>query len=51
MSGIAADEPLITRNRIDYLMGLGSTAEVLRNLCLLVHLSTDIENCTTALHH
>ena len=37
MSGIAADEPLITRNRIDYLMGLGSTAEVLRNLCLLVH--------------
>ena len=37
MSGIATDEPLITRNRIDYLMGLGSTAEVLRNLCLLVH--------------
>lgn len=37
MSGIAADEPLITRNRIDYHMGRGSTAEVLRNLCLMVH--------------
>ena len=36
MSGIAADEPLITRNRIDYHMGRGSTAEVLRNLCLVV---------------
>jgi ABC-type branched-subunit amino acid transport system ATPase component len=37
MSGISADEPLITRNRIDYHMGRGSTAEVLRNLCLLVY--------------
>jgi ABC-type branched-subunit amino acid transport system ATPase component len=37
MSGISADEPLITRNRIDYHMGRGSTAEVLRNLCLAVH--------------
>jgi ABC-type branched-subunit amino acid transport system ATPase component len=37
MSGIAADEPLITRNRIDYPLGRGSTAEVLRNLCLVVH--------------
>ncbi|MFM7086699.1 MAG: ATP-dependent nuclease [Cyanobium sp.] len=37
MSGIAADEPLISRNRIDYHMGRGSTAEVLRNLCLMVH--------------
>jgi len=37
MSGISADEPLITPNRIDYHMGRGSTAEVLRNLCLLVH--------------
>jgi ABC-type cobalamin/Fe3+-siderophores transport system ATPase subunit len=36
MSGIASDEPLITRNRIDYHMGRGSTAEVLRNLCLVV---------------
>jgi ABC-type cobalamin/Fe3+-siderophores transport system ATPase subunit len=36
MSGISADEPLITRNRIDYHMGRGSTAEVLRNLCLVV---------------
>jgi ABC-type branched-subunit amino acid transport system ATPase component len=37
MSGISADEPLITPNRIDYHMGRGSTAEVLRNLCFLVH--------------
>lgn len=37
MSGISADEALITRNRIDYHMGRGSTAEVLRNLCLVVH--------------
>ena len=37
MSGISADEPRITRNRIDYHMGRGSTAEVLRNLCLVVH--------------
>lgn len=37
MSGIASDEPLITRNRIDYHLGRGSTAEVLRNLCLVVH--------------
>ena len=36
MSGIASDEPLITRNRIDYHMGRGSTAEVLRNLCFVV---------------
>jgi len=37
MSGIAADEPLITRNRMDYRMGGGSTAEVLRNLCLVIY--------------
>jgi len=37
MSGISSDEPRITRNRIDYHMGRGSTAEVLRNLCLVVH--------------
>lgn len=37
MSGISADEPLITRNRVDHHMGLGSTADVLRNLCLVVH--------------
>lgn len=37
MSGISADEPRITRNRIDYHMGRCSTAEVLGNLCLVVH--------------
>jgi ABC-type cobalamin/Fe3+-siderophores transport system ATPase subunit len=48
MSGISADEPLITRNRIDYHMGRGSTAEVLRNLCLVVHQAnpTDWEEIT-----
>ena len=37
MSGIAAEEPVILPNRIDYHIGRGSTAEVLRNLCLNVH--------------
>jgi hypothetical protein len=36
MSGIAADEAVILPTRIDYHLGRGSTAEVLRNLCLLV---------------
>ena len=34
---IAADKLLITRNRIEYRMGRGSTAEVLRNLCLVIY--------------
>jgi predicted ATPase len=37
MSGTAADEPVIQPNRINYNLGLGRTAEVVRNLCLLVH--------------
>lgn len=37
MSGIASDEAVMKPNRIDYHLGRGSTAEVLRNLCLLVH--------------
>lgn len=36
MSGTAADEPVIQPNRINYNLGLGRTAEVVRNLCLLV---------------
>ena len=36
MSGIAADEAVILPTRIDYHLGRGSTAEVVRNLCLLV---------------
>ena len=37
MSGISADEAVIQPKRIDYLMGRGSTAEVLRNICLQIH--------------
>jgi hypothetical protein len=37
MSGISADEAVIKPNRIDFHLGRGSTAEVVRNLCLLVH--------------
>jgi ABC-type cobalamin/Fe3+-siderophores transport system ATPase subunit len=37
MSGIASDEAVMKPNRIDYHLGRGSTAEVLRNLCLLVY--------------
>jgi predicted ATPase len=36
MSGISADEAVIQPKRIDYLMGRGSTAEVLRNICLQI---------------
>jgi hypothetical protein len=52
MSGISADEPLITRNRIDYHMGRGSTAEVLRNLCLVVHQNNpdDWQDITQLMH-
>lgn len=34
MSGITADEAVILPKRIEHLMGRGSTAEVLRNICL-----------------
>jgi ABC-type branched-subunit amino acid transport system ATPase component len=37
MSGISADEAVIKPSRIDFHLGRGSTAEVVRNLCLLVH--------------
>lgn len=36
MSGISSDEAIILSKRIDYLMGRGSTAEVLRNICLII---------------
>jgi predicted ATPase len=40
MSGISADEAIILPKRIEYLMGRGSTAEVLRNICLQIHQKT-----------
>lgn len=36
MSGIETEEPIIQPGRIDVLLGLGQTAQVLRNLCLMV---------------
>ena len=37
MSGLETEEPVLQRGRIDVLLGQGQTAQVLRNLCLLVH--------------
>ena len=36
MSGLETEEPILKRGRIDVLMGQGQTAQVLRNLCLMV---------------
>ena len=36
MSGLETDEPVLQPGRIDVLLGQGQTAQVLRNLCLLV---------------
>ncbi|MDE0625378.1 MAG: AAA family ATPase [Bryobacterales bacterium] len=36
MSGIETEEPIIQPGRIDVLLGQGQTAQVLRNLCLMV---------------
>jgi len=36
MSGIETEEPILQPGRIDVLLGQGQTAQVLRNLCLLV---------------
>lgn len=36
MSGLETEEPLLQPGRIDVLLGQGQTAQVLRNLCLIV---------------
>ncbi len=36
MSGLETEEPLLQSGRIDVLLGQGQTAQVLRNLCLMV---------------
>ncbi len=36
MSGIETEEPIVQPGRIDVLLGQGQTAQVLRNLCLIV---------------
>lgn len=42
MSGLETEEPLLQPGRIDVLLGQGQTAQVLRNLCLMVsRTSTD----------
>lgn len=40
MSGISADEAVVLPQRIEFSLGRGSTAEVLRNICLLVFQKT-----------
>ena len=37
MSGLDTEEPILQPGRIDVLLGQGQTAQVLRNLCLLVY--------------
>lgn len=37
MSGLETEEPILLPGRIDVLLGQGQTAQVLRNLCLMVH--------------
>ena len=40
MSGIDIEEPLLQPGRVDVLLGQGQTAQVLRNLCLMVSRDT-----------
>ncbi len=40
MSGLETEEPILQPGRIDVLLGQGQTAQVLRNLCLLVFQSS-----------
>lgn len=37
MSGLETEEPMLQPGRIDVLLGQGQTAQVLRNLCLMVY--------------
>lgn len=41
MSGLETEEPILQPGRIDVLLGQGQTAQVLRNLCLMVHQAND----------
>ena len=47
MSGLAATEPKSEPGRIDVLIGEGQTAQVLRNLCHLIHSDKSRNNGTT----
>jgi ABC-type multidrug transport system ATPase subunit len=49
MSGLDTEEPILQSGRIDVLLGQGRTAEVMRNLCLIVYKDNpaDWERITT----
>lgn len=52
MSGLTTEEPVLKEGRINVLLGQGETAQVLRNLCLVVARSSPVEwNRITALMH
>ena len=40
MSGLELEEPVVQPGRVNVLLGQGQTAQVLRNLCLMVHQSS-----------
>lgn len=44
MSGLETEEPVLQPGRIDVLLGQGQTAQVLRNLCLMVAKSEQAED-------
>jgi len=52
MSGLETEEPLLQPGRIDVLLGQGQTAQVLRNLCLMVVRSSleDWQRITELMH-
>jgi len=52
MSGLETEEPLLQPGRIDVLLGQGQTAQVLRNLCLMVMRSSseDWQHITSLMH-
>ena len=52
MSGLETEEPLLQPGRIDVLLGQGQTAQVLRNLCLMVVRSSaeDWQRITSLMH-
>ena len=52
MSGISSDEAVILPKRVEYLMGTGNTAEVLRNSCLQLHEKSEADwRCVSQLMH
>lgn len=51
MSGLETEEPIVQPGRIDVLLGQGQTAQVLRNLCLMVADSPDDWKRITTLMH